>query len=135
MLGRKTNGTLRLDEGPSGVSYEVDVNTKDAEAMSAVARIQRGDITGNSFGFWIEDREDQEWEERDGILWRTVKKARLRELGPQVFPAYPQSDVAVRSTAAVLKDAAEWLRDRGQPVDLALRYLELEEADAALRFG
>lgn len=135
VLGRKSNGTLRLTESERGVAYEVDINADDADAMSAVARVRRGDITGNSFGFFIEDREDQEWEERDGILWRTVKRARLRELGPQVFPAYPQSDVAVRSTSAVLKDAEAWLRGRGQSVDLALRLLELEEEDAALTVG
>lgn len=135
VLGRKANGTLRLQEDERGVHYEVDVNPEDRDAMSAVARIQRGDITGNSFGFYIESRDDQEWEERDGMLWRTIRRARMRELGPQTFPAYPTSDVAVRSATAVLKEAAEWLKDRGKPVDLALRLLELEEEDARLVIG
>lgn len=135
VLGRKSNGTLRLSEGERGVSYEVDVNRDDADAMSAVARIKRGDITGNSFGFWIESRDDQEWEERDGMMWRTIKRARLRELGPQTFPAYPQSDVGVRSNRAVLKEAEEWLRAHGRPVEVALRRLELDEDDARLIIG
>ena len=135
VLGRKSNGTLRLSESERGVFYEVDVNTDDADAMSAVARIRRGDITGNSFGFYIEGRDDQEWEERDGMMWRTIKRGRMRELGPQTFPAYPQSDVAVRSAHAVLKDAEEWLNERGRPVDLVRYYLELDEQDARLVLG
>lgn len=135
VLGRKSNGTLRLSESERGVFYEVDVNTDDADAMSAVARIRRGDITGNSFGFYIEGRDDQEWEERDGMMWRTIKRGRMRELGPQTFPAYPQSDVAVRSAHAVLKDAEEWLKERGRPVDLVRYYLELDEQDARLVLG
>lgn len=135
VLGRKANGTLRLSENERGVFYEVDVNPEDADAMSAVARIKRGDITGNSFGFFIEGRDDQEWEERDGMMWRTIKRARMRELGPQTFPAYPQSDVAVRSTRAVLEEAEEWLKQRGKSVELVRHYLELEEEDARLVLG
>lgn len=135
VLGRKSNGTLRLNESERGVMYEVDVNPDDADALSAVARIKRGDITGNSFGFMIENREDQEWEERDGMMWRTIKRATLRELGPQTFPAYPTSDVGVRSSRAVLEEAQRWLQERGKPTTLVREYLELDEADAKLVIG
>lgn len=129
VLGRKSNGTLRLREDGAGVHYEVDVNPEDTEAMSAVARIRRGDITGNSFGFYIERGEDQEWEERDGMLWRTVRRARLRELGPQTFPAYPQSDVSVRS---LLEDARKWLESRGRSTEVTRQLLRLQDQDVGL---
>lgn len=133
VLGRKSRGTLRLEEREDGVHYEVDVNPDDVDAMSAVARVRRGDVDGNSFGFFVEREDDQEWEERDGTLWRTVHRARLRELGPQTFPAYPVTDVSVRSTRAVLEDARRWLERQGRPVALVREILELDEADARLR--
>lgn len=129
VLGRKANGTLRLKEDERGVHYEVDINPEDRDAMSAVARIRRGDITGNSFGFFVERDTDQEWEERDGLLWRTVRRARMRELGPQTFPAYPQSDVSVRS---LLEDARQWLESRGKKTDVVRQLLRLQDQDLTL---
>ena len=127
VLGRKSTETLRLTETPQGVDYECDINRDDQDAMSAVARVRRGDVTGNSFGFWIENSEDADWEEKDGVLWRTVKRAKLRELGPQVFPAYPQSDVQVRSIEDVLRCGLECVgRQHGMDPDVLLRELELD---------
>jgi len=127
VLGRSSTGTLRISERDDGLHYEVDVNPDDADAVSAVARIRRGDVSGNSFGFYVERAEDQEWEERDGMMWRTIKRAVLRELGPQTFPAYPQSDVAVRSIDSVAEEGREWLEKRrsyGSP-DVLRRRQEL----------
>jgi HK97 family phage prohead protease len=132
VLGRQSNGTLRLTDTDRGLEYEVDVNEEDVEAMSAVARIRRGDITGNSFGFYIEENEHQSWEERDGMLWRTIHRARLRELGPQTFPAYPQSDVSTRSVDNVLEEAREWLEARGRSTEAERVRLDLDDQDARM---
>ena len=132
VLGRKSTGTLRLTESDRGVDYDVDINPDDHAAMSAVARIRRGDIDGNSFGFWVENREDESWEEKDGTLWRTVKRARLGELGPQAFPAYPQSDVQVRSLKDILEEGRRCVgsacrrRGGGADPDVLLRELEFD---------
>lgn len=132
VLGRKSTGTLRIREADEGVMYEVDINEDDSEAMAAVARIRRGDITGNSFGFYVEREEDQDWEERDGTLWRTIRRARLREVGPQTFPAYPQTDVSARSAAAVLEEARRWLEKRGRSTDLVEARLRLQNQKARI---
>ncbi len=127
VLGRQSAGTLRLNEDERGVHFEVDVpNTTWAHDL--VESISRGDIRENSFGFMtLSDH----WEERDGMLWRTVKEATLRELGPQVFPAYPQSDVQVRSMEDVLCVGRSCVRVGADP-DVLAREMEL---DRRLRAG
>ena len=98
VLGRKSNGTLRLSEDDRGISYEVDApNTTWAKDLAE--SIKRGDIRENSFAMFVTD---DIWEERDGTMRRTVRVAQLKEIGPQPFPAYPQSDVSVRSLTDVL---------------------------------
>jgi len=135
VLGRQSSGTLTLREDDQGVFYEA-LPPDTTWFRDLVVSIDRGDIRENSFGFWIEDyKMDQEWLEKDGVLWRTVKRARMWELGPQTFPAYPQSDVSVRgdvqvrSRASVLEEARQWieaqnaLRSHGDP-DLLRRKAE-----------
>ncbi len=143
-LGRHRNGTLRLEERADGLHYEVDVNPEDVIATSVAARIRRGDVTGSSFGFIVRRREDQEWTERDGVLWRTIHRAELREVSPVVWPAYPQSRVGVGGKSEALRRALASGGGRSTPVDqlrrrrlraeqdasLALMQFELDEMDA-----
>ena len=121
VLGRKSAGTLRLSEDDRGISYEVDVpNTTWARDL--MESISRGDIRENSFAMFVTD---DVWEERDGEMRRTVRVAQLKEIGPQPFPAYPQSDVAVR--AAVLEHGRSVVaKSGGQDPDVLLRGLELD---------
>lgn len=126
VLGRKSSGTLRLSEDSRGVHYEVDP-PRTSWAQDLGVSIERGDIRENSFGFRCASREHQIWEEKDGILYRTVLQASLRELGPQTFPAYPQTDVQVRSVEETLKCGIECLKEaRGQDPDVLRRLLVLE---------
>lgn len=129
VLGRVSAKTLRLEETDRGVEYEVDLpDTSFARDLAVM--VERGDVTGNSFGFAVRS-EDQQWEERDGMIWRTVKRAEMFELGPQPFPAYPQTSVESRSARAILEEARRALGPC-RTVDHALRLLDLDEEDAAL---
>jgi HK97 family phage prohead protease len=63
--------------------------------------VERGDVSGASFGFTIPNPNvDQGWEELGGQSIRTIKRARLFDVGPVTFPAYGQTDVARRSLVA-----------------------------------
>ena len=46
-------------------------------------------------------------EKRDGMVWRTVLKGSLNEVGPQTSPAYTDTTVAMRSMEEALKAPAE----------------------------
>ena len=58
--------------------------------------VARGDIRGASFGFQtITD----DWNTKDGMAHRTLIEAKLRDVSPVTFPAYPDTSVAMRSMA------------------------------------
>ena len=73
---------------------------------------------------------DDTWEETPDGLIRTVNRADLQELGPQPFPAYPQSDVQVRSLKATLahgrKCVGSECNKRGQDPHVLSLELELD---------
>jgi hypothetical protein len=66
--------------------------------------IRDGAVDGMSFRFRV--IEDEWTRDADNKEYRTVKEVELMELGPVVFPAYPQTSVAVRSLVRVLDDDA-----------------------------
>lgn len=85
--------------------------------------IEGGAISGMSFKFQVVR---DEWRDKDGklikkdelyeLLWspgdrgplqRNVKEVKLAEAGPVVFPAYPQTEVGVRSSSGLPADLSE----------------------------
>jgi len=92
--------------------------------------IRDGGVNGMSFRFRVID--DDWGKGTDGKEERTVNEVELLELGPVVFPAYPQTSVAVRSLVDRLDDvtraelahalgtsdaASELATDDGSPVE------------------
>lgn len=127
VLGRQSNGTARFTESKKGVAYEADV--PDTQwARDLMVSIKRGDINQNSFAMVV-PADGEKWERKEGMVYRTITKlAMLREMGPQTFPAYPQTDVHVRSLADVLACGERCLEqsDYTDP-DVLARELELDE--------
>ncbi|MBM7607567.1 HK97 family phage prohead protease [Lysinibacillus composti] len=94
VLGRTKNGTLRLFEDEIGLRFELDLpnNTLGNDTYET---IKRGDVDGVSFGFAMQK---QEWDENDvDNITRSILKAKLFEISPVAFPAYPDSQVSARS--------------------------------------
>ena len=96
-LGRTRNGTLRIDKDGRGLRFELTppATTWGADAVES---IRRGDVSGMSFAF-AKRGEGDTWTKPgpDGVAERTLLDADLYELSPVTFPAYPATDVAVRS--------------------------------------
>ena len=63
--------------------------------MNAYARINRGDITGCSFGFDIAAQET-EYREDGTVHWTITKVKPLYEVSPCTFPAYEDASVSAR---------------------------------------
>ena len=95
VLGRTSNGTLKLTEDENGVFGEVQINENDPEAMSVYAKVQRGDIDGCSFGFQIQE-ETHEIRD-DGSSKFYLDKVNVFEVSAVTFPAYPQTDISART--------------------------------------
>lgn len=102
-LGRNRAGTLELSEDATGL--EVIIEPPDAQfARDLLISIGRGDISQMSFGFrtLLDD-----WEFQGGVTVRTLREVQLFDVSPVTFPAYPQTDVAVRALNAWREQNAE----------------------------
>jgi hypothetical protein len=139
ILGRTSAKTATVDEDATGLKYTA--TPPDTQAgRDTVTSIKRGDITGSSFAFKIENDQDEEWdysETKKGMLpLRTIKRARLFELGPVAFPAYENTTVSARAIGKVeearqLREAADQAAAAAEtpaptvPVDVLERELDL----------
>lgn len=95
VLGRTKNGTLRLFEDEIGLRFELDL-LDTTLGDDAYKTIKRGDVDGVSFGFSMLK---QEWDEADpDNVVRSIVTAKLIEISPVAFPAYPDSQVSARSS-------------------------------------
>jgi uncharacterized protein len=108
ILGRNKSGTLTLKEDEVGLS--VRIKPPDTQfAKDLVKLIERGDISQMSFAFQVvEDAwqyaDDKEPDKRDLI------KLRLFDVSPVTYPAYPTTDVSVRSYEAWMKEKEDNLQ-------------------------
>lgn len=114
VLGRTVAKTCRLFDDSRGLRFECDLPGTTV-AKNLEESIARGDVSQCSFSFTTkEDRWTFKQDEPD--LRELVKCERLYDVGPVTFPAYPQTDVAVRSVLAARDEA----RAKSAPVDRPL---------------
>ena len=100
VLGRVSAGTLRLKEDDKGLAVEIDLpDTSDGRDVRTL--IDRGDITGMSFGFFVYR---QEWDETVSPPKRTILEVELREVSIVSEPAYDGTSVALRSLDEARKE-------------------------------
>lgn len=94
ILGRTKSNTLKLSVDERGLMSETDPpNTSYAADLSE--SIARGDVSQMSFGFTVAN---DKWEEDDeGRVIRTITEiGKLYDISAVTFPAYPDTDVALR---------------------------------------
>lgn len=102
-VGRKSRGTLRLAEDSRGLAFENDLpDTSDGRDLAV--QIDRGDIQGMSFQFFARH---QEWDETRDPPLRTIHEADLREITYTAFPAYPDTNVGLRSLENIRNERRE----------------------------
>ena len=95
ILGRNKAGTLTMREDEQGLYVEIDPPDTQV-ARDLVTSIERGDISQMSFGFQT-IKDSWETEENAAKDLRTLEKVKLWDVSPVTFPAYQETDVAVRS--------------------------------------
>jgi HK97 family phage prohead protease len=117
VLGSTRAGTLRLYEDEKGLRVEADLPDTQA-GRDAKVLIQRGDVTGFSFGFTVPANGDR-W--NDAGTERTLTSVRLLEVSTGVaFPAYSGTNTAVVRS---LEDVATDYEIEYELIDLALTKL------------
>ena len=93
VIGRTKSGTLRLSEDSRGLAVEVDVpDTTDGNDLWTL--VERGDISGMSFGFAVKH---DEWDETGETPIRTIHKVELYEVSAVAWPAYNDTELGKRS--------------------------------------
>ncbi len=96
ILGRKSAGTLRLKEDNKGLAVEIDLpNTTNGRDVREL--IQRGDISGMSFGFYVPDTLSEKWDFSVNPPRRRILNVELYEVSIVANPAYSGTSVALRS--------------------------------------
>lgn len=100
VIGRTSAGTLRLTEDDKGLAVEIDL-PDTSDGRDAAVLIERGDLSGMSFGFIVTH---DEWDETGDVPVRTIHKVDLREVSVVAFPAYDDTSIAMRSLDAVRKE-------------------------------
>ena len=103
VLGRTRSGSLRLWEDDTGLGFELDPPDTQT-GRDAVTLIIRGDVDQMSFGFNVPVNGDDWSEDEDGIPLRIIKRAKLVEVSPVTFPAYPDT------SAGIMRSAPEWVQ-------------------------
>lgn len=98
ILGTTENGSLELWEDPKGLRIRLQVApTSYAEDLRVL--MERGDVSGMSFGFTVES--DRWWQDGEGRTRRDIQRiGRLTDVSVVVSPAYGASSAEITSRGA-----------------------------------
>ena len=100
---RRNNGnsTMQLSVDNNGLNIEVTLDTENnSEARALYSAVQRGDISGMSFMFGVDD---EEWEdlESDHPIRHIKSISTVVEVSAVTFPAYESTEINARSKEAL----------------------------------
>ena len=121
------NSTMQLTVDKDGMAIRVNLDTENnTEARNLYSAIKRGDITGMSFMFTIDD---EEWEnlESDHPTRHIRKIGTVFEVSAVTFPAYESTEISARDKEA-LESAKLALDSAKRSLESDKEALELEKA-------
>ena len=136
---RRNNGnsTMTLTVVPDGMDMEAVVDTENNQtARELKSAIERGDLSGMSFMFSIDD---EEWEdlESDHPTRHIKKIGSVVEVSAVTFPAYDATSINARSKEALenARAAVETAKAKAKSVETDSNLLELEKAKTLILGG
>ena len=136
---RRNNGnsTMTLTVVPEGLDMEAVIDTENnATARELKSAIERGDLSGMSFMFSIDD---EEWEdlESDHPTRHIRKIGSVVEVSGVTFPAYDATTINARSKEALesARKAVETAKAEVRSVETDSNLLELEKAKTLILGG
>lgn len=128
------NSTMQLEVDKDGMGIRVNLDTENnTEARNLYSAIKRGDISGMSFMFTVDD---EEWEElQSDHPTRHIRKiGRVYEVSAVTFPAYESTEISARDKAALDSAKATLESVRSQSLESERELLELEKAKNRNKF-
>lgn len=120
------NSTMQMEVDAEGMKIRVNLDTENnTEARNLYSAIKRGDITGMSFMFSIDQ---EEWEdlESDHPTRHIKSIGQVLEVSAVTFPAYESTEISARDKEAL--DSAKATLDSVRRSALDSEALELEKA-------
>ena len=95
------NSTMQLTVDDQGMAIRVNLDVKNnSEARNLYSAIERGDISGMSFMFAVDDEEWTELES-DHPTRHIRKISNVVEVSAVTFPAYKDTEISVRNKEAL----------------------------------
>jgi len=133
LLGRTTNGTLKLTTDAYGLRYEITPNTNTSIGRDTVEWVKDRTVVGSSFAFAISKDSGDSWStDERGMRRREVRNiALLEDVGPVARPAYDSSSVVV-SRRAIELAMGDKNRPRQTMANAAKRGLKLAERNEGI---
>jgi HK97 family phage prohead protease len=95
-LANRDKGTLQLKTSKVGLEFIIELGNRtwDNDLYESVLR---GDIEGNSFGFWPKKDRWTESDDIDELPLLERLEIELVEISPTAFPAYPTTSIEARA--------------------------------------
>lgn len=128
------NSTMQLEVDEGGMAIRVNLDTENnTEARNLYSAIKRGDITGMSFMFTIDD---DEWEDlQSEHPTRHIRKiGTVFEVSAVTFPAYESTEISARDKEALENAKATLESVRSRSLESEREILELEKAKLRNKF-
>ena len=119
------NSTMQLNVDDTGLSVKADLDIEgNNEAKSLYSAVQRGDIDGMSFIFYVEE---ERWVDLDKDMpTRYISKVkRVREVSAVNFPAYEGTDINARDREALDNAKATLDNVRSNELDNSKEQMEV----------
>ena len=122
-LARNGAGTMSFKEKKDGLYFYASLDMRDPHAQSIAVKIDRGDLTGASVGFYAEEVNWIFNDDENELDKRIIKRGKLVEMSVTPFPAYQDTDVGVRDARKILDSARKeynfrQVKDTGKHNDL-----------------
>lgn len=110
VLGSTSAGTLVLRQDEFGLYGSIEINQSDTDAMNAYSRVERGDVSGCSFGF---DCRTTDNVTEDGVFHSViVEVTKLYEVSPCTFPAYESTSIQAREAMDAMDARKKLAREK-----------------------
>ena len=120
------NSTMQMKVDEDGLTIRVNLDTENnTEARNLYSAVKRGDISGMSFMFNIDE---EEWDElmSDHPTRKIRKISKVSEVSAVTFPAYTETEITARAkeTLESVKKTLESVRSESLDSDLELEKLK-----------
>lgn len=130
------NSTMQMTVNDEGMSIRVNLDVEgNAKAKELYSAVKRGDISGMSFAFYIDQ---EEWEDlKTEHPTRRIKSiSEIFEVSAVTFPAYEETNISARNDKMVLESAKDVLESARRSMDIDnADSLELEKEKIKIKLN